>query len=290
MTGTGRARSCASLRCPSRRLPDCSSSERTKILSVSRSGSERPVHSRERFVLSRQNDVVSRLPMRESPHAHYPLAIRYSWKHLKSRGETERRTLLQSAFAYAAGDQRVGGMNGPQPHQAVSDPEEGRATSARWSYRAPVSEAGTVVHLVFAGRVLRRAIGADAANDARKRSANPPSGSAGLRPAPAVCTGLRVISSAKTSTTSVGSTQHGGSRRLSTLAGRVLTRRFSSCFLNAIQSSRSGRSRPSRWCGTDRFSCHRPRRGLRRCPAPHVRPVRRAYPTMVRSSVSFNSP
>jgi hypothetical protein len=62
----------------------------------------------ERFVLSRQNDVILRLPMRESPYAHYPLAIRYSWKHLKSRGETERRTLLQSAFAYAAGDQRVG--------------------------------------------------------------------------------------------------------------------------------------------------------------------------------------
>jgi hypothetical protein len=41
------------------------------------------------------------------PYAHYPLAIRYSWKHLKSRGKTEGRTLLQSAFAYAAGDHQT---------------------------------------------------------------------------------------------------------------------------------------------------------------------------------------
>lgn len=54
----------------------------------------------ERFVLSRRNDVILQLPLRESPYAHYPLAIRYSWKHLKPRGEPERRVLLQSAFAF----------------------------------------------------------------------------------------------------------------------------------------------------------------------------------------------
>jgi hypothetical protein len=54
----------------------------------------------ERFQLSRRKDVILQLPMRESPYAHYPLAIRYSWKHLKSRGETEGRILLQSAFAF----------------------------------------------------------------------------------------------------------------------------------------------------------------------------------------------
>jgi hypothetical protein len=54
----------------------------------------------ERFLLSRKNDVILQLPMRESPYARYPLAIRYSWKHLKSRGETAGRTLLQSAFAF----------------------------------------------------------------------------------------------------------------------------------------------------------------------------------------------
>ena len=59
----------------------------------------------ERFVLSRRNDVILQLPMRESPYAHYPLAIRYSWKHLKSRGENEGRTILQSAFAWAAAEQ-----------------------------------------------------------------------------------------------------------------------------------------------------------------------------------------
>jgi hypothetical protein len=65
----------------------------------------------ERFLLSRRNDVILKLPMPESQYGHYPLAIRYSWKHLKSRGE-EGRTLLQSAFAFAAGDQ---GLSDEQP-------------------------------------------------------------------------------------------------------------------------------------------------------------------------------
>jgi len=71
----------------------------------------------ERFVLSRRDDVVLKLPLRESPYAHYPLAVRYSWKHLKPRGTPERRILLQSAFAFAAGDVRA------------SDEEPGRMTS-----------------------------------------------------------------------------------------------------------------------------------------------------------------
>lgn len=61
----------------------------------------------ERFVLSRRNDVTLQLPLRESPSARYPLAIRYSWKNLKPTGEPERRILLQSAFAFAAGDART---------------------------------------------------------------------------------------------------------------------------------------------------------------------------------------
>jgi hypothetical protein len=74
----------------------------------------------ERFVLSRRNDVILKLPLRESPYAHYPLAIRYSWKHLKPRGGPERRILLQSAFAFAAGDVRAaeeepGRMTSRQP-------------------------------------------------------------------------------------------------------------------------------------------------------------------------------
>lgn len=70
----------------------------------------------ERFLLSRRNDVILKLPLRESPYTHYPLAIRYSWKHLKSGGE-KRRILLQSAFAFDAGDVRV------------TDEEAGKMTS-----------------------------------------------------------------------------------------------------------------------------------------------------------------
>lgn len=69
----------------------------------------------ERFELSRRNDVILKLPMPDSQYGHYPLAIRYSWKHLKSRGE-KGRTLLQSAFAFAAGDQ---GLSGEQPRAAA---------------------------------------------------------------------------------------------------------------------------------------------------------------------------
>jgi hypothetical protein len=61
----------------------------------------------ERFVLSRRDDVILQLPLRESPSARYPLAIRYSWKNLKPHGEPERRILLQSAFAFASGDVRT---------------------------------------------------------------------------------------------------------------------------------------------------------------------------------------